>query len=486
MIRMWALFVLVFSVAEAQSPRSAMDEAAQALGGKDRLLAVKTLTFEGSGIAPNVGQNRTPEAPLPNWNLPEYKKSVDLANGRVRVEQHRVAGFPFALANDVRQVQGLDGDTAYNIVDGKMRLAADATLRDRRLELLDDPISAVRAALDASTKLSTPRAAGSNELVDVTTAKGDSFTLAIDRMTHLPSFIAWTTASDNIGDVRNQTSFLSYERIGGLMLPKHFLTKMDFHDWVTLDIQISRITVDGRVGDLAASAEVKAAKPPSAPPVFAEAQQVAKGIWWIAGSGNHRSVVFEFDDHLTMFEAPASEARTKAAIDKARTLSSKPLTEVIISHHHFDHTGGLRAAIAEGLTIVTHKGNEAFFREIAARKATLRPDLLARNPKPVKLRTLEGELVLKDTSMKDKSMEVDVYQVQNNTHSAYLLMAYVPREKILVQADLYDAGWLRDPWAGNYAKNLELRKLDVAKDVPIHGLIQTRAEELATLAKMQK
>ena len=109
----------------------------------------------------------------------------------------------------------------------------------------------------------------------------------------------------------------------------------------------------------------------SAPPVVVTAEPVGKGIWWLAGSGNHRSVVFEFADHLVLYEAPLNEARTQAVIDKARTLSAKPLTMAIVSHHHFDHSGGLRTAVAEGLTIVTHRDNEMFFKDLLARPHTI-------------------------------------------------------------------------------------------------------------------
>ena len=103
--------------------------------------------------------------------------------------------------------------------------------------------------------------------------------------------------------------------------------------------------------------------------------------------GNHRSILFEFDDHLTLFEAPVNEARTKAVIDTARSLRpEKPLTHVIVSHHHFDHSGGLRMAVAEGLTVITYRGNVEFFKDLVARKHSIVQDALARNPKPLKIR----------------------------------------------------------------------------------------------------
>ena len=98
-------------------------------------------------------------------------------------------------------------------------------------------------------------------------------------------------------------------------------------------------------------------------------EPLAKGIWWLAG-GSHHSVLVEFADHLTLIEAPLNEARALAVIAKARELvPGKPLTQLVNSHHHFDHSGGVRAAISEGLTVITHQGNVAFFQEMAKRRA---------------------------------------------------------------------------------------------------------------------
>ena len=65
-------------------------------------------------------------------------------------------------------------------------------------------------------------------------------------------------------------------------------------------------------------------------------------------------------------------------------------------------------------------------------------------------------------------------------------MAWAPREKIFLQGDLIDVGWTQHPWADIYARNLEMRKIDFAKDVPVHGKISTRQEELAAIAKTKK
>jgi len=273
----------------------------------------------------------------------------------------------------------------------------------------------------------------------------------------------------NMGDVAIVTTFADYGEFGGLKMPRRLTTKMD--KYLQLDLQVGDYFLDADASGLAVPADVKSAPAPEPPPVVVTAEPVAKGIWWLAGSGNHRSIVFEFDDHLALFEAPLNETRTTAVIDKARTLSSKPLTTAIVSHHHFDHSGGLRVAVAEGLTIVTHRANEAFFRDLLSRKHTIVPDALAKNPREAMFQFVDDRLTLKD-----KSMEVQLYHLLDNPREGTNIYAYVPRERILVQADLYDATWLRHSWGENVLQNLERRGLKVDRSVPVHGVIEAFAQ----------
>ena len=459
-----------------------VNTAADALGGRERILAVKTIAIEGSGVAPNVGQNPFPEGPLPTWWVPDFKRSIELANSRMRTEQHRIAMFPFALATDLRQIQALDGDVAFNFTaDGRAQRAGEAAVADRRIEMLGTPVTIVRAALDPGSKVSAPRKNGKDEAVDITTSKGDKLTLVVGG-SHLPKSLSWMSASENLGDVVNTTTFEDYETVGGVQMPRHYIMKIDFRNWTSGDFRVSKNTVDGDVGDLAAPADVKSAAVPPPPAILVEAQQVGKGIWWLAGSGNAFSILFEFDDHLTLFEAPTSEARTKAVIDKARALvPNKPLTKVIVTHHHFDHTGGLRTAVAEGLTVIAHQGNEGIFREVTSRRATVKPDLLSKSGKTLKFRGMEDTLVLKDSSL-----EVVLFRLIDNTHCPYLIAAYVPRDNLLVQGDLIDMGWTQHPWAENYRRNLALQNIRFTRDIPVHGRIATFDEEMAALAEMEK
>jgi len=458
--------LLIAACARPATERSLLDEAAEALGGADRIQALKSFAISGTGSAPNAGQNRLPDDELPVWKVNEYLRSVDLANPRTRVRQVREAQFLFAGDLVQQQMQGVDGDVAYNVAaDGRMTRAGVAAARDRRIEMLHHPITLVRAALDPAAKLSALRTEGNEQLVDVTTSAGDTVTLAVDGSTHLPSRVISMADNANMGDVAIVTTFADYQDVNGLKLPRRLTTKMD--KYLQLDLQVSDYFLDADINGLTAPAEIKSAPAPTPPPVVVTAEPVGKGIWWLAGSGNHRSIVFEFDDHLLLFEAPLNEARSKAVIDKARTLSPKPLTTVVVSHHHFDHSGGLRVAVAEGLTIVTHRANEAFFRDLLARKHTIVPDALAQKPREAKFQFVDDQLTLKD-----KSMEVQLYHLLDNPREGTNLYAYVPRDRMLVQADLYDATWLRHSWGENVLDNLRRRGLKVDRDVPVHGVVE--------------
>lgn len=478
--KLWVVLAAVISGACGKPPAiTALNSAADAVGGKDKILAVSSLTMEGEGTNPYLGQNLTPEGPLPVWKVTGFKETIDPEKGRMRLQQVRTAQFPYALKTTVRQNQGLDGVVAWDVdEDGNANRLTERAALDRRVELLRHPLAILFAAFDSTAKLSNYRQQGNRELFDVTTANGDTVTLAIDKTTKLPDSVISRTDQPNLGDVNIETSFSDYEVTGGLKLPRHLVTKID--KWVCSDIRISKNSLNAPA-DLAAPEAVRAELPaPANPPISITVQLVAPGIWWLDGEGNYDSVVFEFSDHLTLFEVPLSESRAKAVIEKARSLAfGKPLTEVIVSHHHFDHSAGIRTAVAEGLTIITQRGNLAFFKDLIMRPHTIAPDELAMNiaAPPLTIKAVDDELVLKDDSM-----ELDLYHVKNNSHADTLLMGWEPRDHILVQADLYDAGWLRFPWADNLRENLELRKLKPETDVPVHGKIESYADVLKTMA----
>src|SRR6185295_2907582 len=101
-------------------------------------------------------------------------------------------------------------------------------------------------ALDPAAKLTNPRTAGKERVVEVAAANGLTFTLAIDDATSLPTRVVSMTDNLNLGDVAIETSFADYQDVNGLKLPAHLTTKTD--SYTTADIRLTKQTVDGETG----------------------------------------------------------------------------------------------------------------------------------------------------------------------------------------------------------------------------------------------
>ena len=139
-----AIFITA-SAAAAQS--TALDAVARAMGGKDRILAVRTLVLEGTGDNFNLGQNLTPSADLPRFEVTQYRRSFDFANRRWFQEQTREPRFTTGNTAPQRQRTGVDGDVAYNVAnDGAMNRVGGQAALDRGFDLLHHPVGFLQGA----------------------------------------------------------------------------------------------------------------------------------------------------------------------------------------------------------------------------------------------------------------------------------------------------------------------------------------------------
>ena len=454
---------------------------ADALGGRDRVMALKTLQIVGYGELAyfDGGGNITgdPAAPQKWQKALDYKRTIDLEHWRTRVQQRLKMDFVFASTVGQlglnRTNETLDGDVAYNIGGGFLanpqtgpaqpQPAGAAAARQRRVELLAHPITIVRAALDPATKLSNLRKEGNLQLVDVTVRQGDTLTLAVNATSNLPEWVSYVGPHVNLGDVTYRTHFVGYVPEKGIQLPTAYATTIDWRSIVHAKLDVDRNIVDEPIDDLSAPASVRSA--PAAGPqggggTNLQPIKVADHVWFMNGN-----TFFEFDDHLTMVEANRQDAALQAILKVVNALvPGKRVTQVIQSHHHFDHTVGLRAAVAEGLTIIAHRGNEGIFREMVARPAKLFPDALGRNPKPLKFIPVDDHLKLKDSTN-----EVDIYHLIGNYHMADGVIVHVPASRLLVEGDLTTQNWDYNWWGDSVMNNIDYRKIKVDTHLAVHG-----------------
>jgi glyoxylase-like metal-dependent hydrolase (beta-lactamase superfamily II) len=339
--------------------------------------------------------------------------------------------------------------------------------------LLDDP---VRAAL-----VGPVRQEMGHDVIPIATADGVELTLHVDATTRLPLAITSMVYDTNLGNVELATSFDDWSDAGELVLPwsiTQTLGGVSLGEWNVTS------SVNGDVGDLAAPPDVATTQAPGPPAPIVVAEALADGVWYLGG-GSHNSVVVEFPTYAVLVEAPLNDAQALAVIAEARALvPDKPLQYVVNTHHHFDHSGGIRAAVAEGLTVITHEINEAYYADIVARSHTLSPDRLQVDPQPLMLETVSGDDVFELT---DGNRTMEVFRVTDDPHNQGMLAIYLPAEQILVEADDYSPG-RGGPSAAALLNNIQQRGLRVTRIVPIHGQVvpfsdleaQVRADQAAS------
>jgi len=189
-------------------------------------------------------------------------------------------------------------------------------------------------------------------------------------------------------------------------------------------------------------------------------------------------------DHVILFECPLGDARTLAVIAAVKqAIPGKPIRTAVNTHHHFDHSGGLRACAAEGAAIVTHAMNRPYFEAAYAAPRTLSPDALSRSGKTAAFMTFEDKHVLTDGER-----VVELHRVKDNSHNDALIVGYLPKEKILLVADAFSprepitaVPARLNPFTTNLWANLQQLKLDVDTVLPIHGRM-VKVEELRLAA----
>ena len=486
-----ALACVLLPPATAQTPdQQVVDDAAAALGGRDRIMAVKTMLLEGAGNFVGITSLRYDDDigfRSAIEQLRDWRRAYDLTNGRARFELTRMVEYPFYIGDaPTRTIQGLDGKVAFNVNSANQNAtpAFGNQASDRRQEYLRHPLTLVRAALGPNAKLSNSRMQGADRMVDITIDDLPALTLTINATTKLPSRISQMVDNNIFGDTLQATEFTDYKAVNGLQLPTLFTNWQDKRE--IGQIRIHRTTIDGDVGALTAPASLASTQTGGRgggrggnAPAGNPAQELAKGLWRVTGT-THHSLIVEFNDHLMVVEANNPE-RVAAVWAKAKELRpNKPITQLLVTHHHYDHTAGVRDAVARGVTeIITHQYNVNFISEILKRPHTINPDALTNMTKSGTFKMPKITAVGDSAVIKDSSMTINLYHLLDNTHADSNLLIFFPASKVLTQVDVYMPNDARHiipgeplghaPWNRNVMENIKFRKIQVDSHAPLHG-----------------
>ena len=243
-----------------------------------------------------------------------------------------------------------------------------------------------------------------------------------------------TWLGENImGDMHVLATYTGWKDFGGVMAPAKIVQTRG--GWPFFEVNVT--AAKANPADVATLVPAPAGGRGGgggggAPALTVTSEKLGEGLYRLTtGPGSYDSVIVEFKDYIMMLEAGQSVARGLAYIAETKKLiPNKPIRYVMDTHPHSDHTGGLPALVAEGATIITQKNNEEFLERALNTPRTLLDDPLAKNPKKAKI-----EAVAEKKVYSDGTRTVELYHVSPVPHSNGLMIAYIPKEKILFQGD---------------------------------------------------
>ena len=491
-------------------PYPVLERVAEAMG-VDQL---KCISFSGTGYAGMVGQNIEQSTDWPLGEpLDDYSRTIDF-DRRTSVERFRrkpaqnpaswkygsgwLGGTPlqrrehqtFAVAgSDAWHVDGIDGTpvAAPDVADlwqldiwmtphgfvKAARMPGAETTAIWRWELGESGRDGATTSNIQKVIVVSATVLGKYR-VNATVRKGNIVQRTQTRVPH-----------PVLGDMNYEHEFTSWQQVGdGIIFPAGWHK----HDGWDDERQVPLITgghnsFGGSFPEMTATdcqpvAVPDAVRRAARTDHSVEASTLAEGVW-LLGGGSHNSVAVELAEFVAVIEAPLNEYRSLAVIDKVVDLvPDKPIRFLVNTHDHYDHLGGLRTYLHIGATIITHQRNRLFYESELLNYVprTLEPDMVSLYPPTEISEGYTMEDVDEKYILGDSERFLEIYYVQGlGMHVEGMLMAYLPRERIVIEADLYDPGLLPDDiprpteTERSFYSNVVQNGLSPAIVAPIHG-----------------
>ncbi|HEY2930692.1 MAG TPA: MBL fold metallo-hydrolase [Acidobacteriota bacterium] len=454
------VFTCVIFAAATQDAKGILETTLKNLGD------VRSIQYAGSGAVFTLGQNVSPPSAWPRVEIKSFTRTVDYERQAMRTEAAGVQG-PVAM-------QFLAGGKAWGQSGSNITPASPAATADRQLQIWLTPHGFLKGALANNARVKR----GKVTLVTFT-APGNYRVTGTISADHLVEKVESALDNPVLGDMRVETIYSDYRDFGGFRFPAKMVQKQGGFPVFEFTVTAAQANVplDVTIPDSVRQA--------ATPPVSVASQKLADGVWYLTG-GSHHSVAVEFADHVAVIEAPQNEERSIAVIAEVKKLiPGKPIRYLINTHHHFDHSGGLRTYVAEGATIVTHQINKPFYQKTFKAPHTIAPDRQSRARKNPKIVTVGAKHVLSD-----KTRTLEIHHIQGNSHNEGILMAWLPKEKLLVEVDVYTPlapnappPATPSPAAVNLYENIERLNLAVDQIAPLHGRLVTLADLKKTIGK---
>ena len=457
--------------------REILEAGIKAMGGVEELQKINDITREMTGVRSDEGQGAQPVWPRvaepPATNKPRIKSVRDIRNGRFfdEIEDVIFGGQPIKFTNV------MTGNTAFATSETakNIRVLPPTALNNARVgRVRRHPEGLLLAAWNRPESL---RWIGEGEfngqkqrVIAFADADGAQVSMYFDAATNLLTKTEWLTDDPVFGDTMNESVYTDWRRVEKVMLPFRYIDR--FAGSTLQDLRATSITLNTGVADsLFATPEGYAkVEPPSPGPTV---KKLADDVYALVGSYNSLFVVFR--DYVLVVEAGANNRYSANCIAEIKKVApDKPIRYLVATHFHFDHLAGVRSYVAEGTTIVTTASAKSVIERAVKASHTMRPDALSRKPKAAVIETMDEKRVFDDGVHK-----VELYRF-SNPHVGEMIIAYLPKERILIEADMFDLPEVGNPTAGDdtvdLANKIEKLGLQVETLIPVHGKLGTMAD----------
>jgi glyoxylase-like metal-dependent hydrolase (beta-lactamase superfamily II) len=520
MKKLFVIFIFYLTIfsfhlnAQEVDARQALQAAINAMGSDQ----METVTYQGAGFSSRIGQQYSVNTSWPGYAVPYYQRSIDYNNSWSLETYTRTQGDYPTFGRSPMQNEAITsitrGSSAWDIRDEQIIPLPGNYLNGipynelRQLEIAITPHGFLKAAQEANdlSAISLPIVGASDfglsqfgrqvTILSFTYLGKYKINGTIDDQNLVELVSTWI---DNpfYGDMDYEMRYTRYQNFDGIMFPMQFHTHQadprlntshNYYEYNLTDVSINNPVEVRPIPDAVINATI--------PAVQVISSEIADGIW-LLGGGSHNSLLVEFEHYVAIVDAPINEERSLAVLAEAkRLIPDKQVQYVVNTHHHFDHVGGLRTYLSQGTTIVTHDSNKEYYLDILFHPSprTLNPDRMAKyspmywiSRRPAPIETVEGEArstgkyvitdgvkILEIYHVQDMNYELGDRSLRYGHHSEDMLMAYLPQDGILFNADLYSPPQNSDmakPSITMITLNENIKKLRLSPimHVPSHG-----------------
>ena len=471
-----------------QQARRVLDDAITAHGGLEALREVKDFTLKEKGKLHARYQSPAAEPPYV-VGTSEETLIVDTERGFV-YDDLKTANAGFNNWNRT-VIKGTEGQN-FDMWSRTATPIANAAVNNFRPQMRRLPPFVLLEALDRAATL---RYLGEEEfngrkqkVISVIRPDNQQLALSFDAQTNLLTKYGYLYADPMAGDSEIAQSYSNYRSVGKLKLPG---ARVLYNSGgVVQEAEYTEVQINTKPAESVFAGpegfeklEAGPANPP--PPAVAK---IAEDVYMLNGlaGGTHNIMFVAFNDYILVLEAPEQilyNSNSVQALAKIKeTVPGKPIKYLVLTHHHSDHAGGFREYVAEGATIVTTAGNKSYLEKAAALQSSLLPKFSLQNK--LKIEIVEN----KKRVFQDDKHVVELYDVGPNPHANEMLVAYLPKEKILFQADMLNAAPngsipIAQDTTLSFSNKLQQLGLQVDKIYGVHGRPATPEEMRTSIEK---